>query len=271
LLGLLLLAGCTSSFVYNRLDTLARWYVGSLVTLDDTQQADLRDWLGRSLAWHRTSELGRYEQFLRDLSNRVSTGPDPSRIQEVLKQAEGFIGDLVGRMAPEAAQLLVTLRPPQVEEFLGNLEKRNREELDEERERTPADREKRRLRSMTRTLERWTGSVTPEQKSLLERTVADLNAAGLLGETDEWLASQTAWRDAMRVALAKGASASNEVETLLRDPQRTYTDAHRAAEAEQRRRFLQLAVELDALLTPKQRATLATKLTDLAQDLKALQ
>jgi hypothetical protein len=271
LVGLVVLAGCTSSFVYNRLDTLARWYIGSLVTLDDSQQADLRDWLGRSLAWHRSTELGRYEQFLRDIAARVSIGPDPSRAPDLLKQAEGFIGELVDRMAPEAAQLLVSLRPPQVDEFLGNLDKRNREELDEERDRTPADREKRRIKSMTRTLERWTGSSTPEQKALLERTVTDLSAAGLLGESDEWFASQVAWRNALRLALGKGSAGQGDVESLLRAPERFHTDAYRAAQAEQRRRFLALATELDASLTPKQRATLAAKLTDLAQDLKALQ
>lgn len=271
LLGALAVVGCTSSLIYNRLDTIARWYIGSLVSLDDAQQAGLRDWLARSLAWHRDSELKRYEQFLRDLSGKVGAGPDPALLPQVMQQAEGFIGELAARMAPEAAQLLSTLRPPQVDEFLGNLEKRNREELEEEQERTPAERQKRRLRSMTKTLEKWTGSATAEQKAIVERTVNDMGAAGLLGETDDWFASQTAWRSALRDALAKGAAGRTEVEALLRDPQTTYTESHRAAEAEQRRRFVAMAIELDTSLTPKQRATLASKLTDLAQDLKSLQ
>jgi hypothetical protein len=198
-------------------------------------------------------------------------GPDPALLPNVVQQAEAFIGDLAARMAPDAAQLLTTLRLPQVDEFLDNLEKRNREELDEERERTPAERQKRRIRSMTKTLEKWTGSATSEQKAILERTVNDMGAAGLLGETDEWFASQTAWRSALREALAKGAAGRDAVESLLRDPQQAYTESHRAAEAEQRRHFLVLATELDASLSPKQRATLAAKLTDLAQDLKSLQ
>lgn len=271
LLGALGVVGCTSSLIYNRLDTVARWYIGSLVSLDDAQQAGLRDWLARSLAWHRDSELKRYEQFLRDFSANVSAGPDPALFPESMRQAEVLIGELGAQLAPEAAQLLTTLRPQQVDEFLGNLEKRNREELDEERERTPAERQKRRIRSMTKTLERWTGSAFPEQKAILERNVNELGAAGLLGETDEWYASQTAWRNALREALAKGAAGRGEVEALLRDPQSAYTEAHRAAEADQRRRFLALAIELDVSLTPKQRATLAEKLTDLAQDLQSLQ
>ena len=45
----------------------------------------------------------------------------------------------------------------------------------------------------------------------------DRPAAGLLGETDEWYASQTAWRNALRQALAKGPSGRDDVEALLRD------------------------------------------------------
>lgn len=271
LLGALVVTGCTSSLVYNRLDTIARWYIGSLVSLDDAQQDGLRDWLARSLAWHRDSELKRYEQFLRDLAGKVAAGPDPALVPNILQQAEAFIGELSARMAPDAAQLLTTLRPPQVDEFLGNLDKRNLEELDEERERTSADRQKRRIRSMTKTLEKWTGSVTAEQKAIVERTVGELEAAGLLGETDEWYASQVAWRGALRQSLEKGAAGRDEVEALLRDPQKTYTEAHRAAEADQRRRFLALANELDGSLLPKQRVTLSQKLAELAQDLKSLQ
>ena len=270
LFAALAVVGCTSSLIYNRLDTIGRWYIGSLVSLDDAQQAGLRDWLARSLSWHRGSELNRYEQFLRDLAAKVSAGPDPALMPNVMQQSEAFIGVLAARMAPEAAQLLTTLRPQQVDEFLGNLEKRTREELDEERERTPAERQKRRIRSMTKTLEKWAGSASPEQRALIERTINEMGAAGLLGETDEWLASQTAWRSALRQALAQGVAGRAAVEALLRDPQGAYTASHRAAEADQRRRMMAFATGLDASLGPKQRATLVAKLTDLAQDLKAL-
>src|SRR5262249_38074063 len=36
-------AGC-AKLVYNRLDTLAAWYVGNLVSLDQRQSSDLRTW-----------------------------------------------------------------------------------------------------------------------------------------------------------------------------------------------------------------------------------
>src|ERR1044071_7467631 len=67
LLAVLLLAvsaaGC-AKLMYNRLDMLAAWYIGDLVSLDEQQRSDLRAWLGQTLQWHRASELSRYASFL---------------------------------------------------------------------------------------------------------------------------------------------------------------------------------------------------------------
>lgn len=269
LLGPGLIAGCTSGFVYNRLDTVARWYIGNLVTLDDSQQAALRDWLGRTLVWHRSSELKRYETFVRDLSGEVAKGPDPALPARSARQAEGFFEELASRLAPEAGQLLASLNAAQRDEFFLNLKERDDEELKEEEDRTEADRQKRRTRSLARQLERWTGTSTAEQKEIIARTVASMSAAGLLGEDAAWHESQQAWRGELRAALEAGDATA--VEDLLRNPSRSHSEAYLAEEAAERQHFLDLVSELDATLSGKQRATLARKLVDLAEDLKALQ
>lgn len=266
--SLLLLAGCTSGFVYNRLDTLARWYIGSLVTLDDSQQATLKEWLARTLAWHRTSELERYEDFMRELSNQVARGPDPGLPARSMAQVETFFQELGRQLAPEAGRLLASLKPAQVEDFFANLRKRDAEELGEEQGRSAADRQKRRTRSLTRQLERWTGTATPEQKAIIERTVAGMNAAGLLGENAAWYESRETWRGELKAALTTGDATA--VEALLRDPSRSHSQVYLEEAAARRRQVLDLVVELDATLTGKQRAMLARKLVDLAEDLKAL-
>lgn len=267
----LAVASCTSSLFYNRLDTVASWYVGNLVTLNENQQNALRGWLARTLAWHRGNELERYEGFLRELAGQVASGPDPSLYRKSVQQAETFMQDLAGRLAPEAAGLLLSLQPAQIDELLANLEERDLEELDEERERTDADRSKRRTRSLTRQLERWTGTATDEQKAIIERTVGTMTAAGLLGEDEEWFASQAAWRKELKAALGSGDDNRAQVEALLRDPSRSHSAAHVQAEAAERQQFLDLVIELDATLTDRQRITLSRKLTELAQDISALQ
>jgi len=96
-----------------------------------------------------------------------------------------------------------------------------------------------------------------------------MSAAELLGEDEEWYASQEAWRGRLRDLLAEGDATA--VEGLLRDRSLSHTPAHAEEEVVERRHFLGLAAELDASLAGKQRATLARKLIDVAEDLKALQ
>jgi len=76
------LCACTN-FFYNRLDTLAAWYIQDLVSLDDTQRSDLRSWLDGTLQWHRSSELMLYAKFLRELANTAAHPGNASTYKSV--------------------------------------------------------------------------------------------------------------------------------------------------------------------------------------------
>ena len=57
---LLTQVGCSStSFFYNRLDTLINWYVDDYVTLTRDQRAEFENQLNELLTWHRREELPR--------------------------------------------------------------------------------------------------------------------------------------------------------------------------------------------------------------------
>src|SRR5512138_3273993 len=97
-------AGC-AKFMYNRLDTLAAWYIGDLVSLDDQQRSDLRAWLGQTLQWHRASELGRYATFLREFSAEIAQPAGRDTFQNAFDRVEGFLGDFTAQTAPPATRL----------------------------------------------------------------------------------------------------------------------------------------------------------------------
>ena len=126
-------AGCAKLF-YNRLDSLAAWYVGNLVSLDDHQQSTLRAWLAQTLEWHREKELGRYATFLRELSTEVAQPSGRGTYQRALDRVEGFAQDFTAQTAPQAARLLMELSPAQVDEFLANLEEKSNERAAENRD-----------------------------------------------------------------------------------------------------------------------------------------
>src|SRR5688500_14410897 len=120
------ISGC-SNFFYNRLDTLAAWYVQDLVSLDEDQRSDLRTSLESTLQWHRQSELVRYAKFLRELAEQ-STRPGNARTYKAIEeQVEGFGARLVEQATPDAARLLMSLTPAQLNEFETNLADKSRE------------------------------------------------------------------------------------------------------------------------------------------------
>jgi Family of unknown function (DUF6279) len=258
-------AGC-AKLVYNRLDTLAAWYVGTLVSLDDRQSSDLRTWLAQTLEWHRESELGRYATFLRELSTEVARPSDRAAYQRMFGQVEGFVTDFTEQTAPQATRLLLELTPAQVEEFLDNLEERSHERAaDSLQEIRNGSWQTKRIKETQRQVKRWTGTVTEEQKLLLREMSQQIQPT-----TQEWLESQQHWRTALRDAFSNRGTAEERILQLLREPDSQWTAQYKMKEASNREQVLSMVIALDASLTQAQRRHMQHELNNLAERLEAL-
>ena len=265
---LLLAAGATgcAKLIYDRLDSLAAWYVGNLVSLDDQQASTLRAWLAQTLEWHRESELGRYATFLRELSSEVAQPASRVDYQRALERVQGFAEDFSAQTAPQAAHLLMELSPAQVEEFLANLEEKSRERSEKNREALQDGTwQTKQIKNTQRQVKRWTGSVTEEQKLLVREMSQHIQPT-----TDEWLESQRQWRAALRDAFSNRDTAEKRILQLLREPDTQWTAQYKTKEASNREQFLSLLTALDASLTPAQRGRMQRELTNLAERLEAL-
>lgn len=257
------LGGCTK-LLYNRLDSLGTWYVGSLVSLDQQQRADLRSWLSETLAWHRESELSRYAQFLRELASQASRPAAPELYRGATQRIEAFSNDFVTQTAPQAARLLLQLSPEQVDEFIANLEEKSRERAEEALDEISTGTwHEQRVKDVQRQLKRWTGATTAEQKEILRATTAQFQPT-----SNEWLESQRQWRAALRAALQDRDEA--RILQLLREPEREWTEQYSAKSESNREQTLALLQSLDASLTPAQRERVQRELIKLAEQLEAL-
>ena len=264
----LTVGGCTK-FAYNRLDSLASWYVGSLVSLDDGQRRDLRAWMTSTLEWHRTSELERYSDFLHSLTEQIASPGDRASYERVEAQIESFGEAVVAQATPEAARLLLQLSDAQIDELDRNLEERALERAEEDQKaldkgvwRTERERD------LRRQLKRWTGSATAEQEKLIAAAVAQFEPTSA-----EWIESQRQWRklliDAVRTRPATPA-VEQQVLQLLQAPDAHWTQGYTAKNERNRERSLALLERLDASLTTTQREHLRRELNDLAGQLDAL-
>ena len=258
-------AGC-AKFMYNRLDTLAAWYIGDLVSLDDQQRSDLRAWLGQTLQWHRASELGRYATFLREFSVEIAQPAGRDTFQRAFDRVEGFFGDFTAQTAPEATRLLLKLSPAQVEELLTNLEEKSNERSEDERDAIrDGTWQAKQIKNTQRQLKRWTGAISDEQKRLVDETMQHVQPTTL-----EWVESQRHWRAALREAFSNRGTAEKRILQLLREPDMQWTAQYKTKEASNREQFMSLLTALDASLTAAQRERMQHELTNLAERLEAL-
>jgi hypothetical protein len=257
--------GC-AKLVYNRLDTLAAWYIGDLVSLDDRQRSDLRAWLGQTLEWHRASELGRYATFLREFAAEMAQPSGRDTYQRAFDRVEGFLGDFTAQTAPQAARLLLELAPAQVEELLANLEEKSNERSEDERDAIRGGKwQAQQIKSTQRQVKRWTGAITEEQKVLIHEMAQHIQPT-----TPEWLESQRQWRAALRDAFSNRDTAEKRILQLLREPDTHWTAQYKSKEASNREQFLSLLTALDTSLTPAQRERMQHELMNLAERLEAL-
>lgn len=266
----LLLTGCTSGFVYNRLDTLVAWYLEGLVTLTKSQRAELRQWLGETLDWHRESELQRYAAFLKELSERALQPASRSAFEQAEQQFRTFTADLARKSAPEAAALLMALSDQQLEELAKNLDEKAAERLAEERELLEENAwHERRAKQISKQFRRWVGRPQPHQLELIRQTAGELQPS-----YPEWLASQRAWRSALRESMSKRhedpRSARQELTVLLASPERYWTEAYKSKLAHNRERTMALLLALDESLSSEQRRHLRQRMLEFAEQLEAL-
>jgi hypothetical protein len=163
------------------------------------------------------------------------------------------------------------LRPDQVQEFIGKLEKQDRERRDRALARSPQEQMAAREKILTKQLTRWLGSLDQEQRGIARRT-----AANMPPESSAGYESRQAWRLQLYQALtmseeSTAASRDAKILALLQHPERSWTEAHRARNVEEKRHFMDMMLQIDATLKPEQRQGANRKLLDLAKQLEALQ
>jgi hypothetical protein len=272
LLTVLLLAGvagCGASLVYPRLDSLVGLYVRGLVSLDDSQRASLARTLEHNLEWHRSEELERYDAFLQGLASHVRAGVTRASLEDAAQQAEVYWRRIFEQAAPGYASLAVTLSDRQVHELLASLQQADAKTWREYSGRTADDRHSRREKSLRKNIERLTGPLNPQQRQLV-RDYAWTARPFMF----EWRENRRLWREelaaALRVRSGPREAFDERMRVLIAEPDRLWTPGYREAIATSRADFLDLMVQLDASLTPQQRAVTVERLLALAQEARDL-
>jgi hypothetical protein len=160
------LAGCSMVRIgYPQLDTIAVWTADDYFDLDSQQKQEFRTRFGRFHEWHRYEQLPDYAVFLAEAKARLQKGLTREDALWVTAGVRARYRTLVTYAADDAAAMLMSVTPEQLDALRRRWEKDNRRFVREYR--LEASVEEQRRATGRRALSRirdWVGHLDDEQE-----------------------------------------------------------------------------------------------------------
>lgn len=263
----LLMNGCALTFGYRHADWLIRWQLDHYVDLTSSQRQEVAARLEPLLVRHRTEALPQYEQFLKDLQQRVGRGLSREDLEWTFAAYDRFRADLFERAVPEAGRLLTTLSRKQVR-HLERVFRKEEAKGDRILQAPVAARLDDRTRKGMALVEEWLGTLSQEQSARVRPLILALPD------------SQPVWWDYRRqrhdeiLGLLRHPMAAEEINHRLRQ---MFVQSRQSAPAryvemdrDMRTGLTALVLETDRIITPLQRRHAVASIQKVIDELHAL-
>lgn len=268
---LLLLAGCSMIRVgYGHLDTYAAWKANEYFDLEAHQKDEFLRRFNRLHEWHRYEQLPEYAAFLVQTRKRLERPLRPDDVEWFVDGIRVRYARIVSRAADDAAALLFTIQPAQLDALHQQWEKDNRRFVREYRLAGSVEDIKRaRARRTLALVREWVGGLTHEQE---QRIIAMSDALPLTEKLrhEDRMRRQ---REFIQLVKQRGTD-GNQFAAALRQWLIDW-DRHRAPEYERRyaewfAQRVRMVIEIDRMLQPHQRAVLIGRIEDYIEDFTRL-
>ncbi len=270
----LLLPACSAIRLgYGNADSLARWWIDQYLDLSPEQDALARERLTRLMVWHRKSQLPDYASVLgqaRTMAVGKPTAADGLVLTDAIIRRVRRVAD---QAIPDAADLLLTLTPTQIERMATRLADKNVSYAKEARlAEGEAGQRKARFKRLLERAEYWYGAFSDGQEAAI-RQLVDAQPSGAQFWYEERLRRQNELLELARKVQTEKLSRERVV-TLLRDYVDRFdipTDPSRQSVAlALRQASSELAAAIQALTTPAQREHARHKFDDLIREIGEL-
>ena len=270
---MLLLAGCSAvRLAYNQAPHVVYWWLNGYVEFDTEQGDRARDALADWFAWHRATQLSDYAGLLATAQQQVVRDVTPGEVCRWVDELRARVETGYEHGVPAMAELVRTLKPPQLQRMERRYRKADEEFRDEYLQADRGERlEEANKRARSRA-EMVYGRLNEAQRELLARGLA---ASPF--DPERWLVErrlrQTEIIDTLRVLQAEGADAARIQVALRRFASHAAESPRQPYRDYQSRLFdhnCQLIARLHNSTTPTQRRYGADKLKGWEDDLRAL-
>lgn len=268
MLAVLMLSGCVVRVVYNQLDWLALWYVEDYFDLDPAQEEQAKQLIGRTISWHRETQLPRYAALTRTMLGGIDPPVDPAFLGGRYSEVVGLWDELLRQVAPDFAGLLQSLSDEQVDELFENLAEENRELADDYSGVSREERRAKQDKAIIKAFKRFTGKLSPEQEILVRTRTSRLHDLSA-----DWLKRREAWQQEFRVVMAGRKSDplfAGRIADLMLNPNQFDSPGYRQLVLENQQASFGLVAAVLTSLSQKQSDHLRSHLTTYANDFDAL-
>ncbi len=166
--ALLLLQACSAiKLGYNNGTELAYFWLDGYVDFRDDQSPQVREELGKLLAWHRTEELPKLAELLQKVQRLAAADVTPGQICTVYADARERFDATTRRADPAAVWLVMSLSADQLKHIDRQLKKADDKFRKDTQDLTPAERMDRRVKSNVERAEEFYGRLDDKQVAQL--------------------------------------------------------------------------------------------------------
>jgi hypothetical protein len=174
-LAAVLVACSFTRLAYNQADTAAAWMADDYFDLNGIQKTQFQERFGRFHAWHRAEQLPDYAQFMRTARTRVQDGLTSDEVLWFVDGIRTRYRTMARQAAPDAAALLATLTPIQIENLQRKWEKDNRKYVKEHKlNGTPEERQAFEAKRIAKHFREWLAPLNAEQEQRVLMAVREM-------------------------------------------------------------------------------------------------
>ena len=265
----LVLAGCNRvGLAYRNLDVIIPWTLNDYLDMNAGQKSWFNDTLKEHLAWHCTTQLPGYLDWLHRLQQMVDSNQvTDAALQTRTVEAKQAIAEIAREITPSAVQLLQGLDDQQVKDMSDALAKDLRKRQDEYLTPPLAQQIKDRAERMSKRLDAWIGPLSTGQQNRVTAWSIELGA-----QNQAWIGNRAHWQAQFIEALQQRHSADfpQKIQQLLVDRESLWTPQYRAAYAQTEAAARSLLVDVMAQSSAAQRLKLTQKIDKVRSDFQAL-
>jgi len=260
--------GCSPSFTYNNLGWLSGFWIDDYVDLNSEQSDKFKQIVKTSRDWHRETQLPLYKKDLESLKAMLDVDVNQQQLKKHFLQAKQHWQTLVEKLKPDLINLANSLSIEQRTEFVAAIQASIDDEYEEYQKKTPAEHKKKRLEEELENYKEWLGTLSNEQKELIETATNDRIETSLL-----WLEYKQTRLDALKklfTAESKPEDFDQGLAVIINNRSLYMSEALIKADDENLDNYVKLLVALKATLTAKQRRNIDEEFDELIEEVSDL-